>query len=86
MLHSLQEIQILTQSGVSLSSRCGIFIVMILLYAILSLHQRFKSKKDISKHSRNYNTRAEGATNNSAYQGLDLYNYRLIYIEAYWKR
>ena len=56
---------------------------MLLLYATLSLRQRFKSKKDNSKHLHNYDTRPGGATNSSAYQGLDLYNYRLNNIEVF---
>ena len=60
---------------------CGIFIGMILLYAILSLRQRFKSKNDNCKLSNNYNTHPEGATDNSAYQGqiyiiIDLFIYK----------
>ena len=50
---------------------------MILLYAVQSLRQRFKSKKDNSKPAHNYDTpetHPEGATENSAYQELDLRN------------
>ena len=50
---------------------------MILLYAIQSLRQRFKSKKDVSKPPHNYDTpetHPEGAADNSAYQELDLRN------------
>ena len=55
----------------------GIFVGMILLYAILSLRQRVKSKTDKSKPARNYDTpetHPEGAAENSAYQELDLRN------------
>ena len=50
---------------------------MILLYAIQSLRQRVKSKKDKSKPARNYDTpetHPEGAAENTAYQELDLRN------------
>ena len=50
---------------------------MILLYAVQSLRQRFKSKKDNSKPAHNYDspeTHPEGAADNSAYQELDLRN------------
>ena len=50
---------------------------MILLYAIQSLRQRVKSKKDVSKPAHNYDTpetHPEGAADNSAYQELDLRN------------
>ena len=50
---------------------------MILLYAIQSLRQRFKIKKDVSKPAHNYDTpetNPEGAADNSAYQELDLRN------------
>ena len=50
---------------------------MILLYAILSLRERVKSKKDVSQPAHNYDTpetHPEGATENSAYQELDLRN------------
>ena len=53
------------------------FLGAILLYAILSLRQRFKSKKDKSKPAHNYDTpetHPEGAADNSAYQELDLRN------------
>ena len=55
----------------------GIIIGMIFLYAILSLRQRFKSKKDNSKPAHNYDTsetHPETAADNSAYQELDLRN------------
>ena len=35
---------------------CGIIIGMIFLYGIMSLRQRFKSKKDESKPAHNYDT------------------------------
>ena len=50
---------------------------MILLYAIQSLRQRVKSKKDVSKPAHNYDTpetHPEGAEDNSTYQELDLRN------------
>ena len=50
---------------------------MIFLYAILSLRQRFKSKKDVSKPAHNYETpetHPEGAADNSTYQELDFRN------------
>ena len=50
---------------------------MIFLYAILSLRQRFKSKKDVSKPAHNYETpetHPEGAGDNSTYQELELRN------------
>ena len=50
---------------------------MILLYAIQSLRQWFKSKKDVSKPAHNYDapeTHPEGAADNSTYQELDLRN------------
>ena len=50
---------------------------MILLYAILSLRERVKSKKDVSQPAHNYDTpetHPEGAADNSAYQELDLRN------------
>ena len=43
----------------------------------MSLRRRFKSKKDVSKPSNNYDTpetHPEGAADNSAYQELDLRN------------
>ena len=55
----------------------GIFVGMILLYAVQSLRQRFKSKKDVSKPAHNYDTpetHPDGAADNSAYQELDLRN------------
>ena len=50
---------------------------MIFLYAILSLRQRFKSKKDVSKPAHNYETpetHPEGAGDISTYQELELRN------------
>ena len=50
---------------------------MILLYAVQSLRQRFKGKKDNSKPAHNYDTpetHPESATENSTYQELDLRN------------
>ena len=55
----------------------GIPIGMIFLYGIMSLRQRFKSKKDVSKPAHNYDTpetHPEGAADNSTYQELDLQN------------
>ena len=50
---------------------------MILVYAVQSLRQRFKSKKGNSKPAHNYDTpetHPESATENSPYQELDLRN------------
>ena len=56
---------------------CGMFLGAILLYVILSLRQRFKSKQDVSKPAHNYDTpetHPEGAADNSTYQELDFRN------------
>ena len=53
------------------------FVGIIFLYAIQSLRQSFKSKKDNSKPAHNYDTtetHPESVGDNSVYQELDLRN------------
>ena len=55
---------------------CGIIIGMIFLYGIMSLRQRFKSKKDEAKpaHNDTPDTHPDGAADNSTYLDLELKN------------